>query len=451
MAIDVGLVAMVRVEDIEIGERAREEMGDLAGLEDSMKQLGMAQPICVRENDGEKPYLLLGGARRLGILIKNNNEEVPVRIYPYDISPLEEKSIELAENFFRKDFEYWEYDNLVAEIDSMQREIHGSKISTAKDAEGWTMQNTAEMMGISKPQVSQAVKRAEAREAFPELFTGCKTASDASKVLSKVNEAIVREAIAKKIEAQQANGKVNSISKGFIVGDFFEGVKKIPDSSIHLVEIDPPYGIDLTDMKRKDGISKYDLESYNEVPRDIFMDGHPERSWKGLNTVFSECYRVMTDHSWLICWFAPEPWFGKVYNALLNAGFSTTRMVGIWTKGTPGKSMNPSTRLANCYEMFFWAWKGQPALASPGHGNEFRHSPVPPQRKTHPTERPTELMTELYQTFAWTGSRILIPFLGSGNGLFAAKDLGMEALGFELSKTYRDSFLVKAHAKYGSV
>jgi len=110
--------------------------------------------------------------------------------------------------------------------------------------------------------------------------------------------------------------------------------------------------------------------------------------------------------------------------------------------------MNPTTRLANSYEMFFYAWKGQPALNKAGRGNDFHFPPVPSQQKVHPTERPIELMEEIYATFAFTGSRVLIPFLGSGNGLLAAHKLGMQGVGFELSKSYKDSFIVKAHSLF---
>ena len=150
----------------------------------------------------------------------------------------------------------------------------------------------------------------------------------------------------------------------------------------------------------------------------------------------------MAEHSWLICWFAPEPWFEVIYKELISAGFDTTRMCGIWVKPT-GQSKRPEIRLANSYEMFFYAWKGKPALNKAGSTNVFKISPVPPQEKTHPTERPVELMQTIYDVFAFPGSRVLIPFLGSGNGLIAAHNLGMSAVGFELSKSYRDSFLVK--------
>lgn len=438
MSINVGRVAMVSITDIEIGERARQEMGDLQGLEESMKQSGLIAPLCVKEQDnGSKPYFLLGGERRFGVLLKNCQMEVPVRIYPADISSFEVKSIELAENFYRKDFEWYEYDNLVREIHKLQQELHGRKISTSPDAEGWGMQETAALMGITKAGVSTAVKRAEAREAFPELFEKCRTQKDASKVLDKLNEQMIKEAIANKIESQKLSGTVKTLASGYILKDFFAGVRQVQNNSVHLVEIDPPYGISLPDQKKKDGTSIYNLEDYNEVDIGQYADF--------LYSTFKECYRVMTEHSWLICWFAPEPWFATVYDLLNQSGFSTSRMCGIWTKGTSGQNMNPATRLSNSYEMFFYAWKGQPVLNKQGRSNQFHYPPVSSGQKIHPTERPIELMKDIYDTFGFPGSRVMIPFLGSGSGLIAAYQLGMGAFGYELSKSYRDSFLVKIH------
>lgn len=434
-SIDVGRVGMIPLSSVLIGERARKEMGDLASLETSIKDTGLIAPLCVKETDTEGKYFLLGGERRFGVLMKNGVMEVPVRIYPSDISPLQIKAIELAENFYRKDFEWYEYDNLVRDMHKLQQEIHGEKISTAADATGWGMKDTASLMNISKSSVSDAVKRAEAREAFPELFNGCKTQRDASKVLVKLQETAIKEVLAKKVEANKTSSTVSALVKGYILQDFFHGVKAVPDRSIHLVEIDPPYAIDLKEQKKKDGESIYNLNDYNEVDKGTY----PEF----MLSVFQQCYRVMADHSWLVCWFAPEPWFDAIYQLLVAAGFGTTRMCGIWTKGTPGQSMNPSMRLANSYEMFFYAWKGQPALNKAGHGNDFHHSPVPPNQKVHPTERPIELMKEIYDTFAFTGSRVMIPFLGSGVGLIAAHQLGLSAFGYELGKSHRDSYLVR--------
>lgn len=434
--IQVGKVGMIPVDSIVVNERARQEMGDLNGLEESIKESGLIAPLAVKTN-GDGTYILLAGERRLTVLRNNKVDTIPARIYEEELSNLQIKVIEKSENFYRKDMEYYEFDKLTLEIHQMQQELHGVAVP-GPGSSGWGTRDTAEMLGAKSPaMVTEAVKRAQAREAFPELFENCKTASDASKVLKKVDEALVKQVIAQKLETQQSNSNLHDLAKRFIIKDFFEGVKEIPDGIMHLVEIDPPYAIDLNAKKKKDGESKYILEDYNEVDRDTYCDF--------MSKVFTESYRVMAPHSWLICWFAPHPWFEHVYKGLKAAGFDSTRMCGIWTKGTSGQSMNPSTRLANTYEMFFYAWKGQPALNKAGRGNDFHFSPVPAQQKTHPTERPIELMEEIYSTFAFSGSRILIPFLGSGNGLLAANKLGMSAVGFELSKGYKDSFLVKAH------
>jgi DNA modification methylase len=436
MQIDVGRIGMVQTESIIMEDRIREVLGDLDSLEMDMKDSGLISPLAVRDN-GDGTYKLLAGGRRFTVLQRNKVPEIPVRIYSRELSELEMKIVEKSENFHRKDLEYWEMDRLTAEIHQMKQELIGVR-SPGPGQEGWRLKDTAELIGAkSSMTVVEAIKRSQAREAFPELFEGCKTASDASKVLKKVDEAMVKQVIAQKLESQTTDTSLAQLAKRFIIKDFFEGVKEIPDGIMHLVEIDPPYAINLRDQKMKDGESKYQLENYNEMDKDSYPDL--------MIRTFKECYRVMSEHSWLICWFAPQPWFESMYNWINSAGFETTRMCGIWSKGTPGQNMNPSTRLANSYEMFFYAWKGSPALNKAGHGNDFHFSPVPSNQKVHPTERPIELMKEIYDTFAFAGSRVFIPFLGSGNGLLAANQLGMSAVGFELSKAYKDSFLVKAH------
>ncbi len=436
MTINVGIVGMIPTESIIVGDRAREEMGDLDSFESNMKEAGLISPLAVKDNQNGT-YTLLAGERRFVILKRNEVDDIPVRIYEQDLTEIEMKVIEKSENFFRKDMEYWEFDKLVLEIQTMQQELHGAKAPGPGDT-GWGTEDTGEMMGgMSKAAVSGAVRRAESREAFPALFDSCKTQSDAIKVLKKVDEAMVKHTIAQKLESSKSEGALHEISNGFILEDFFKGVKQIPDKVMHLVEVDPPYGIELAKAKKiEDGESVYTMEDYNEIGHDFYGDF--------LIRTLKECYRVMTDHSWLIFWFAPEPWFNVVHALLKDTGFETTRMCGIWTKPS-GQSKRPEMHLANSYEMFFYAWKGRPALNKAGRSNNFNYPPVPANQKTHPTERPIELTTEIYDTFAFPGSRILIPFLGSGNGLFSAQALGMSAVGFELGKSYKDSFLVKAH------
>jgi site-specific DNA-methyltransferase (adenine-specific) len=432
--INVGEVSMIQMSSIVVNERARKEMGDLDSIEQSIIERGLISPLAVKRGENGN-YILLAGERRYLVLEKNKVETVPVRIFPQDLSEFEMKSIELAENFYRKDFEFWETDNLLREIHELNQKIHGVA-ALGPGQSGWTLADTAQLAGITNASVSTAIKRSEAREAFPELFADCKTQKDATKIIKKMDELLTKEQIARRLEETRSEGKLHQLAKCYITGDFFEGVTQFPDGVIHLVEIDPPYAIDIASLKKTDGESIYNTKEYNEIDWSLYQDF--------LSRTFKECYRVMTEHSWLLCWFAPEPWFETVFEELENAGFNTTRMCGIWNKGF-GQAKRPEIYLANSYEMFFYAWKGRPALNKAGRSNVFSYAPVPPQQKTHPTERPIEMMREIYDTFAFTGSRVLIPFLGSGSGIIAADQLGMSPIGFELSKSYRDSFLVKVH------
>lgn len=448
--ISVGRVGMIKTSSVIIADdRAREDMGDLNALELNMKESGLITPLAVKDNK-DNTFTLLAGERRFTVLSRNNIKLIPARIYEEDLSELEMKIIEKSENFFRKDMEYWELDKLTLEIHRMQEQLHGT-VSPGPGQTGWSMEDTGEMIGgVSKATISQSIKRAELREALPEAFEGCKTAADALKLIKKMDEAVVKQAIAKQIEVKNANetGTVLSqLAKSYIIKSCFDGIREIPAGVFHLVEIDPPYAIKIMEQKKSEGESQYLKEDYNEIPDTVYMNGDPDPAgtWKGMKTLFKECYRVMTDHSWLLCWFGPEPWFEQIYKAIKEAGFETTRMCPIWTK-PGGQTKNPEIKLPNAYEMFFYAWKGRPAIARQRGGNVFNYSPVPSQQKCHPTERPIEMMKDIYETFAFPGSRVLIPFAGSGNGIIAAHQADMTSIAFDLSKGYRNSFLVKANS-----
>jgi DNA modification methylase len=422
---------------INFGTRYREELGDIQELKESIQKQGIITPLAVQEIPGQN-YLLIAGGRRLTAINELGLTDVPVRIYTGEMTELKLREIELFENLHRKDLNFIERSRLEREIHKLGIEQHGQKIAKTPDAPGWTMQQTAEMLNRPRSGVSLSVKIADAEDRFPGLFSKCKTQHDATKVLKTMEETIVRDQIVKKIEANKDkdSGKKNQLADSYILRDCLEGTDEFPDNVFNLVEIDPPYAIDLNN-KKKD--NSYNPNDYNEIS----IDDYPAF----MQSLLARCYSKMTQHSWLIVWFAPHPWAEPMYEWITKAGFETTRMYGIWTKPS-GQSMRPERHLGNSYECFYYARKGEAAIAKP-RTNLFDKSdfpPVPAQRKTHPTERPIELMQAIYETFTWPGSRILIPFLGSGNGLIASYFAKMTAIGFDLTKGYRDSYLVKLHS-----
>lgn len=57
------------------------------------------------------------------------------------------------------------------------------------------------------------------------------------------------------------------------------------------------------------------------------------------------------------------------------------------------------------------------------------------QKRLHMTEKPVELIKHILQLQA-PGSLVLDPFAGSGSTLVAAHELGLRALGFEITESY---------------
>jgi site-specific DNA-methyltransferase (adenine-specific) len=60
------------------------------------------------------------------------------------------------------------------------------------------------------------------------------------------------------------------------------------------------------------------------------------------------------------------------------------------------------------------------------------------KKGNHPTEKPMELYKWLIERYSKEGDTILDPTFGSGNSIFAAVELGRNAIGIEKDKKFFD-------------
>ena len=434
--------AIVPISSITFGDRTRQDYGDIAELKKSIQEKGLIQPIAVKDlNNGS--FLLLAGGRRLRACAELNLSEIPIRIYTHELTEEEAKTIELEENLQRLNLSWPEECKLVKQIQDLQVAIHGVKVSTSPGAAGWSQQDTSELLNINKQQTSTDIQLAKALEIIPILAT-CDTKSDAIKLMKKLLMQFDNSQIVLAAATRQATTPIEVLRKqitdAYLINDCVEGMKQIPDQSIDLVEIDPPYAIKLQEVKfvwqqgdlQHDSLMK---EDYNEIEGDLYLPF--------IEKVTKEAFRVMKPDSWLLFWFAPDPWFNSIYKLIQQAGFFVRRLPLLWVK-KQGQTLMPARYLAHAYEMCFYARKGNPVIQKQGRIDTFEYPIVHQSRRIHPTERPLEMMEDLLATFTTPNSSVLVPFAGSGNTILAAFNLGMTAFGFDLSKAYRDAFVVRA-------
>ena len=443
-------LGLIPILAIDTSKRTRQDYKDIAALASDIKRRGLIHPIAVMENESviAKTYLLLAGGRRLKACESLRMNDIECKIFPSGLTTLEIKSIELAENIQREDLDYIERINLQKEIYELQIEIQGRKLSTSPNAPGTSIRDVSNMLGISHTKLAEDLKLASTMEQFPDIgWDKLKNRKEALKVKDNIGRVFIRQEAVKNFEETSGTSTkelaIKKLANSYIVGDFFERIKEVPDNSINLIELDPPYAIEIDKIKKREGPGQYSYgeSGYNEIDTDDYANF--------MQDTFKECYRVMAQDSFLICWFGPEPWFARILTWLRLTKFTVRGMPCIWVKGdeegetTTGQTMSPIRHLGSAYEMFFYAKKGDPKIVKQGRTNVFGYKPVPPTYKIHPTERPLDLMIDVLTTFTEPGSRILIPFLGSGNTILAAYLSKMTALGFDLSEIHKDSFITR--------
>lgn len=434
-------LGILKLSDIDFGDRKRTHYTGLNELAHSIKERGLICPIAVEERGGQK-YLLAAGGRRYKAMEILEREEIACRIYDHPLNELELRGIELYENIHREALSYQDEVRMKKELLEIEQEVKGIKVTTRPgDSQGASLRDTASLLGKSPATLSMDIKLARAMETFSDLdWASCKNKSEAHKMLRRIERRMEYSSASDKIEALKETTldvQKQKLIDSYIVGDFHDHALRLPDDYFHIIEIDPPYAMGLDHSKKRTGVGNYSYgkDGYDEISAEDYPDF--------MLQTLELAYKVAAKDSWTIVWFAPEPWTELMYKWILDVGFSTKRIWGHWTK-PGGQTHRPTEDLANAVEHFYYCKKGEPKIAKPGRTNSFIYNPVPPAQKTHPTERPLDLMEDIVSTFAMPGSRILVPFGGSGKTLLAAWKLGIQGVCYDLQVEYKEAYNVGA-------
>lgn len=429
---------VVKLEAVDVGDRFRKAYGDIDGLAESIKDKGLLTPITVAQaKDGK--HLLLAGGRRYAACQKAGLKDIPALIRDTE-DEVDAREVELVENVWREDMKW-------PERAALLKRLHD--LCKAKNQD-WSLRKTALLLNKGLGSVSRDLQMAAALEVMPELGKQ-DTQDQAFKLLKMMEEDAITTELRSRQEARmtEANkdgpkgleyGLVKMLEiadANYMVGDAFKGLEDMRAGSVvHLIECDPPYGIDLPDQKRGKEEATSTVKSYNEIPANQYN----EFIWE----LTKELYRVAYTHCWLVFWYGPT-WHHEVRTALRSAGWQVDDIPCIWYKRS-GQTMQPGFNFGRTYEPFFLARKGVPAIIKQGRANVFDFAPVAAQKKYHPTERPRSLMEEIIKSLIPPGSVCLVPFLGSGATLRACYMAGVSGFGWDLNGEYKDKFMLAVEA-----
>lgn len=166
---------IIKIKDVKIGQRVRDEFGDMKALAESIREHGLLHPIVVDSN-----HNLIAGCRRLLACEQIGMKEIEAKMLD-DISEKELRILELEENIRRKDLtELEKSKNLVELAEIKEQELKSKEYfaESAKKSRGQPpkvngLKQVSEEIGVPIKTLHDAKQHVKAVEEFPllEKFT----------------------------------------------------------------------------------------------------------------------------------------------------------------------------------------------------------------------------------------------------------------------------------------
>lgn len=216
--------------------------------------------------------------------------------------------------------------------------------------------------------------------------------------------------------------------------DCMIGMGRIPDHSIDLVLMDPPYQLSSTSGGGAFGSNNRGYHNQLTPMASGFS-----------SSVLDECCRVLKKPNLYVFCSKEQLWM------LLNyaVSHSLNYEVLTWHKTNPTPTCS-NKYLSDTEFIFFMRGKGVKVYGSYASKHKYFVTPVNAQDKLlygHPCCKPVPILETLIGNSSLPGEIVLDPFMGSGSTAVAAQNLGRQFVGFEIDETYYKSACTRIYSK----
>lgn len=198
-----------------------------------------------------------------------------------------------------------------------------------------------------------------------------------------------------------------------------------------LMNTDPPYGVDLSEVKPK-GVGFNTIEREGGIANDDLTDGPALQAF--LERVIRAAVPVLSEAPAFYLWH-PMLTQGTFFAAAAAADILIHRQI-IWVK--PHMVLTRSGQYHWRHELAFYGWiKGKPcawlgdkAQTSVWEFGESTHG------RMHPTQKPVELFVRPMRNHTKEGDAVYEPFSGAGSQIIAAEQTRRRCLAVEIAPKY---------------
>ena len=390
--------------------RGRKEFKQIQKLAQSIQENGLMNPIFVTNHEIEGKYTLVAGELRLRASTLAGLTHVPIS-FAKDLSPIQQKILELEENVGREDLTWEEEAELHRQINELKQ----------KENPTWTQKDTAALVSVSEGHMSRQITIAQRLKDNPEL----KKKIERLDIVSAYKVIENEDKIAK-VTRLKDQGKL-IITSDLKLGSCIDLIKELKTASVDLLVTDPPYGIAaLEDLREGSG---------QVMPGHTLMSEHHNQNLEKVLALLSalapELARVLKPGAHFYV-FSAFQYVGDFIKALAPLEFQPPML--IWDRNrttSPGYGYNYLNRT----EAIIYGCNPPRGKRLAKHMfNILSHNTVSDKERVYPTEKPQALLRDLISQSSILNDLVLDPFAGSASTLKAARSLGRKSIGFEIDE-----------------
>lgn len=433
-----------------IVDRAARQRQDLAiddGLVDSIKRLGVLNPIIVEEGaalpDGTPQYHLIAGERRLIHSAHAGLRDIPIRLVT-ELSALEKQIVELDENLRRKDFAWKEEASAIGRIHSLYEQI------AEGNGEAWNPTRTSEAIGLKPTMMTIYLRVYNGLD--NELVAKATGLREAYNILARRDERAEADAINDIVEGNleflapkpagpqplSASGsksspatpsapRILSPEDSILNASFADWAAVYSGPRFNLIHCDFPYGVGVFDGEMAGGGRH---ESY---------DDSPDTYWALCGALAKHLDRIMSPSGHMMFWLSADidiMWKTKDFFRQHAPSLDFLGFPLIWLKSdNTGIVSDPQRRPRHIYEACLFASREDRKIVR----TKADAYPAPTNKDYHPSTKPEPMLRHFMEMLVDENTRLLDPTCGSGAALRAAESLGARpenVVGLELDPTH---------------
>lgn len=486
--------------EIKLENRQREDLGDIAGLAESIKRFGLIQPIVITQDKR-----LIAGGRRYAAVTSLGMETIDV-VYRETLTEDELYEMELEENIRRKDFTWQERVLNIATIHRVK------KNRATLDSQKWGQKETAEALGLdSACSVNYSLKIAERlRRGKDDAVWQCSSMMDAWRLMMREEEDRINAELARRQTDNQFNFDAAIEPPALIVEEVVpetappdvQAFKNQPYITLQIEQaralylanpLNDPSKFDeyyktkieylrqkeetlcISNMLYKGDSIKFMLENNNifdhvitDIPYGIDMDmlnqQNPHGKMTDIDTVLEEhdvdynmkliadffpaAYGALKENGFCITWCDQMLW-QYMYDLAIKAGFKVQRWPITWVKTHTCMNQSAQYNFTKSTEIAIVCRKGKATLISPQSkcvveaGRDELCDAL-----GHPFAKPRKIWEFLASAVSFEGQLILEPFAGRGSGVISMLGMKRNVVGVELNEAHYNALLENAKTQH---